>query len=86
MLPYDADSPVPRCVRMFILEKDIPLPSVTIDVFGGENRKTPYLALNPAEQTGCYTLDHTANIFLFDCTARFRPTTSRLIRKIQGKS
>jgi cytochrome oxidase Cu insertion factor (SCO1/SenC/PrrC family) len=84
---------------MFILEKDIPLPSVTIDAFGGENRKTPYLALNPAlnpaEQTGCYTLDHTANIFLFDCTGRFRqkvpsgqsaPTTSRLIRKIQVKS
>jgi glutathione S-transferase len=42
---YDADSPAPRCLRMFILEKGIRLSSVTVDVFAGENRQTPYLAL-----------------------------------------
>ena len=57
MLLYDADSPAPRCLRMFILEKGIRLPSVTIDVFDGENRQTPYLAVNPAGQTPALQLD-----------------------------
>lgn len=51
MLVYDAHSPAPRCLRMFMLEKNLVLPAVTIDVFTNENRQAPFLALNPAGQT-----------------------------------
>lgn len=51
MLLYDADSPAPRCLRMFLLEKEVRLPSVMIDVFAGENRRLPFLAINPTGQT-----------------------------------
>ncbi|HEX7338657.1 MAG TPA: glutathione S-transferase family protein [Rhodanobacteraceae bacterium] len=57
MLLHDAISPAPRCLRMFILEKRLALPSVAVDVFAGENRKAPYLALNPAGQTPALRLD-----------------------------
>lgn len=50
-LLHDAHSPAPRCLRMFLLEKGLKLPSVTVDVFAGENRRAPYLRLNPAGQT-----------------------------------
>ncbi|CBL45695.1 Glutathione S-transferase [gamma proteobacterium HdN1] len=51
MLLYDAISPAPRCLRMFILEKNLTIPAQTIDVMTGENRQEGYLALNPAGQT-----------------------------------
>lgn len=51
MLLHDADSPAPRCLRMFLLEKGLSLPVVNVDVFAGENRRPPFLALNPAGQT-----------------------------------
>lgn len=51
MLVYDAISPAPRCLRMFLLEKRLRLPAVTVDVMGGENRRPAYLAVNPAGQT-----------------------------------
>lgn len=51
MLVYDAKSPAPRCLRMFLLEKNLNLPAVTIDVFAGENRQPAFLAINPAGQT-----------------------------------
>lgn len=57
MLLYDAISPAPRCLRMFLLEKKIGLPSVAVDVFSGENRAEQYLALNPAGQTPALQLD-----------------------------
>ena len=53
---YDADSPAPRCLRMFLLEKGLSVPSVTIDVFSGENRRAPFLGLNPAGQTPALAL------------------------------
>lgn len=56
MLIYDAKSPAPRCLRMFLLEKELVLPAVTVDVFSGENRQPAFLAINPAGQTpalGC---------------------------------
>ena len=37
--------PNPRTVRMFLLEKGIDLPSVEIDLMGGENRRPPYTCL-----------------------------------------
>lgn len=51
MLLYDAQSPAPRCLRMFLLEKGLRLPAQRIDVFAGENRAPAFLALNPAGQT-----------------------------------
>lgn len=57
MLLFDALSPAPRTVRMFLAEKGIALPARQVDVFGGENRQPPWLALNPAGQTPVLQLD-----------------------------
>ncbi|MEO7073537.1 MAG: glutathione S-transferase family protein [Rhodanobacter sp.] len=57
MLIYDAVSPAPRCLRMFLLEKGLQLPAVSVDVFAGENRAGAYLAVNPAGQTPALRLD-----------------------------
>lgn len=57
MLIYDAVSPAPRCLRMFVLEKQLHLPAVTVDVMTGENRAAGYLARNPAGQTPALQLD-----------------------------
>lgn len=57
MLLHDAISPAPRCLRMFVLEKSLPIPSVAVDVMAGENRAAAYLAVNPAGQTPALTLD-----------------------------
>lgn len=51
MMLYDADSLAPRCLRMFLLEKGLKIPSVNVDVFAGENRRKPFTDLNPAGQT-----------------------------------
>lgn len=57
MLVYDAQSPAPRCLRMFVLEKGLSIPAVTVDVFAGENRGVAFLALNPAGQTPALRCD-----------------------------
>lgn len=57
MLLYDADSPAPRCLRMFLIEKGLQLPAAHVDVFAGENRAPPFLTLNPAGQTPALRLD-----------------------------
>ena len=57
MLIYDAKSPAPRCLRMFLLEKQLLLPAVTVDVFAGENRQPAFLAVNPAGQTPALRCD-----------------------------
>ena len=62
MLVYDAISPAPRCLRMFILEKGLSLESVDIDVFTGENRQEPYLSINPTGQTPSLKTDDGAII------------------------
>lgn len=51
MLIYDAISPAPRCLRMFVLEKQLQIPATTVDVFTGENRQAQYLSINPTGQT-----------------------------------
>ena len=35
---YDSVGPNPRLVRMFLAEKALSLPSVQVDIMGGENR------------------------------------------------
>jgi len=62
MLIYDALSPAPRCLRMFLLEKQLRLPSVTVDVMAGENRQPTYLAINPAGQTPALRCDDGATL------------------------
>lgn len=57
MLLYDAHSPAPRCLRMFLLEKQLRLPAQAVDVMTGENRQATYLAANPAGQTPALRLD-----------------------------
>ena len=57
MLIFDAISPAPRCLRMFVLEKGLRLPSTAVDVMCGENREAGYLAVNPAGQTPALQLD-----------------------------
>lgn len=57
MLVHDATSPAPRCLRMFMLEKGLSLPAITVDVFSGENRQTRFLAINPAGQTPALQCD-----------------------------
>lgn len=57
MLIYDAVSPAPRCLRMFLLEKQLQLSAVTVDVMTGENRAPAYLRINPAGQTPALRLD-----------------------------
>ena len=58
MILFDALSPAPRALRMYLLEKNLSIPLQTIDVFAGENRQQPFLARNPAGQTPALLLDN----------------------------
>jgi glutathione S-transferase len=49
--------PNPRVVKMFIAEKGLDIPRVEVDLMGGENRKEPHLAKNPAGQLPVLELD-----------------------------
>jgi len=50
--------PNPRMVKMFLAEKGMQVPFVTVDLMGGENRRAPYnVAVNPAGQTPSLELD-----------------------------
>ncbi|MCC6765474.1 MAG: glutathione S-transferase family protein [Deltaproteobacteria bacterium] len=57
MKVYDSFGPNPRALRMFLLEKDVDLPKVTIDLLGAENRQTPYTDKNPGGQVPALELD-----------------------------
>jgi len=37
----------PRRVRIFLAEKGLTIPRVEVDMAGGENRRAPYLSINP---------------------------------------
>jgi len=54
---YNSIGPNPRLVRMFIAEKGLEIPKVEVDLMGGENRQSQYLAKNPAGQTPALELD-----------------------------
>ncbi|SFV15217.1 glutathione S-transferase family protein [Pseudoduganella namucuonensis] len=49
--------PNPRLVNMFIAEKGWSLPKVEVDIIGGENRRQPFLSINPAGGTPVLELD-----------------------------
>ncbi len=42
--------PNPRCVRMFMAEKDLTLETIELDIQGGDNRRPPYTDNNPGGQ------------------------------------
>lgn len=55
---YTSVGPNPRVVKLFMAEKGIEIPEVSIDLRGGENRRAPYnVDVNPAGQTPALELD-----------------------------
>jgi glutathione S-transferase len=54
---YNSIGPNPRVVRMFMAEKGIDLPKVEVDLRGAENRREPYLKVNPSGQCPALELD-----------------------------
>src|SRR3954470_24845771 len=59
---YDSIGPNPRVVRIFMAERGIDLPRVTVDLLAGENRQPPHLARNPMGQMPCLELDDGSTI------------------------
>jgi glutathione S-transferase len=54
---YNSGGPNPHTVRMFMAEKGLHVPRIEVDLRGGENRREPYLSINPAGQTPALELD-----------------------------
>ncbi len=54
---YDSFGPNPRALRMFLLEKGLAIPTVTVDLLGAENRRAPYTDRNPGAQLPALELD-----------------------------
>ncbi|MCP5179133.1 MAG: glutathione S-transferase family protein [Pseudomonadales bacterium] len=55
---FDSMGPNPHVVRMFAAEKGVTLETEKVDLMGGENRQSAYLARNPAGQLPCLQLDN----------------------------
>jgi glutathione S-transferase len=54
---YDSFGPNPRAARMVLLEKRLTLPTVNVDLLGGENRRGEYVERNPGGQMPALELD-----------------------------
>ena len=54
---YNSAGPNPRVVRMFMAEKGLDVPIVEVDTRNGENRRAPYLKMNPTGQCPVLELD-----------------------------
>jgi len=54
---YTSIGPNPRVVKMFLAEKGIDVDRIEVDLRSGENRREPYLAVNPAGQTPALVLE-----------------------------
>lgn len=54
---YNSVGPNPQMVRIFMAEKGFDVPKVEVDLRGGENRREPYLKVNPAGQCPALELD-----------------------------
>lgn len=54
---YHSIGPNPRVVTMFMAEKGIEIPRVTVDLMAGENRQATHLARNPGGQMPTLELD-----------------------------
>jgi glutathione S-transferase len=64
---HNSVGPNPRAVRIFLAEKGVSIPLVSVDLVGGENRREPYLSKNPSGQLPCLELDDGS--FLAEITA-----------------
>src|SRR5215510_2599835 len=58
MRMYNSLGPNPRCVRIFMAEKGMTLPTIELDILGAENRKAPYTDKNPGGQMPALELDN----------------------------
>lgn len=54
---YNSIGPNPRVVRMFMHEKGIEVPRQEVDIRAAENRREPYLSVNPSGQCPALQLD-----------------------------
>ena len=54
---FNSIGPNPRVVRMFIAELGVEIPTVEIDLMGGENRQAEHLKRNPSGQCPALQLD-----------------------------
>ena len=54
---YTSIGPNPAVVTLFLAEKGLELPTVTLDIIKGENRQPDYLARNPTGGTPLLELD-----------------------------
>ena len=54
---YDSIGPNPRVVRMFMAEKGLKIPTETVDLMKGDNRKADHLKRNPHGQMPVLELD-----------------------------
>jgi glutathione S-transferase len=59
---YNSIGPNPHVVRMFLAEKDLQIPVVEIDLLKAENRREPYLRVNPHGQMPALELDDGSSI------------------------
>jgi glutathione S-transferase len=59
---YTSIGPNPRVVNMFLAEKGLQLDRVEVDLRGGENRREPYLSVNPAGQSPALVLDDGSSV------------------------
>jgi glutathione S-transferase len=68
MLFYDSIGPNPKVVRMFMAERGISgIPSETVDLRAGENRREPFLSKNPTGTCPALALDN--GVMLAEITA-----------------
>lgn len=58
MLFYDSVGPNPRVVRVFAAERGVELPATKVDLRGGENRQSAFMAKNPSGQLPALELDN----------------------------
>ncbi len=58
MLMYDSVGPNPRVVRIFAAERGVELNRTKVDLRGGENRQSAYMAKNPSGQLPALELDN----------------------------
>lgn len=59
---YSSPGPNPRIVHMFAAEKGFKLDVIEINLVGGENRRSPFLAINPAGELPVLLTDTGENI------------------------
>jgi glutathione S-transferase len=55
---YDSFGPNPRAMRMFLAEKGISIPIISVDLMKAENRQPPYTDRNPGGQLPALELDN----------------------------